>query len=120
MHLERIPEGCSAMCVVRHRANVMLQQVEGPDEKGDAHERQPLLKPDVLGSTNAPINDAATASPEQSSSASRGGSTALFIRGLLLAVLVGLCGGSTLVPIKFSPVRNEVAVLRAYNTLSIH
>ena len=28
----------------------------------------------------------------------------VFVRGLLLAVMVGLCGGSTLVPIKFSPV----------------
>ena len=43
----------------------------------------------------APINDKGSGAP----AAGR----ALFIRGLLLAVLVGLCGGSTLVPIKFSP-----------------
>ena len=72
---------------------------DSKERHGDAHERQRLLGPDVPGSTYAPINDSAR------SATIGGGSRGLFVRGLLLAVLVGLCGGSTLVPIKFSPVR---------------
>ena len=77
----------------------LVDQGEKKEEQSNAHERQRLLRPDgpdARGFTHAPIN--------VSTAARRVPSAGVFIRGLLLAVMVGLCGGSTLVPIKFSPV----------------
>lgn len=77
----------------------LVGQSAKKEEQSNAHERQRLLRPDgpdARGSTHAPINDLRAAGKAHSAG--------VFVRGLLLAVLVGLCGGSTLVPIKFSPV----------------
>jgi hypothetical protein len=81
----------------------LVGQAEKTEEQSNAHERQRLLRPDgpdARGPTYAPINDSTTTG--------KAPSAGLFVRGLLLAVLVGLCGGSTLVPIKFSPVSSAL------------
>ena len=57
------------------------------EEDGEEEEKQRLLGPEQ-GSINV-------ASPRKGKG--------VFVRGLLCALIVGLCGGSTLVPIKFSP-----------------
>eukprot|EP01043_Picozoa_sp_COSAG02_P048324 COSAG02_NODE_4735_length_5038_cov_116.051427_4_plen_194_part_00 len=97
----RIPSSLAVRLIVCHPTVFVVAQAEKKEEQSNAHERERLLRPDGLdarGLTHAPIND--------STAAGQVPSAAVFIRGLLLAVMVGLCGGSTLVPIKFSPVRS--------------
>ena len=67
---------------------------------------------DKRGSKYGAINDSTTAGQTTRSVDSGRATRAAFVRGLLLAVLVGLCGGSTLVPIKFSPVGRRLVVLQ--------
>lgn len=81
--------------------------MESKEEQADVYERQRLLGQDAQGFTHGTINDSTAAGQIARPVDGVGGNRAIFIRGLLLAVLVGLCGGSTLVPIKFSPVRRH-------------
>eukprot|EP01044_Picomonas_judraskeda_P037341 COSAG03_NODE_16902_length_389_cov_0.696552_2_plen_100_part_01 len=84
----------------------MVHKAENEDDPGGG-EREPLLRSGAQDGKYAPINDAGQAARSAASAKSR----AIFIRGLLLAILVGMCGGSTLVPIKFSPVRSATLLV---------
>ena len=87
----------------------MVQKAE--NTSGDpGGEREPLLRSGARDGKYAPINDAYQTGRSVASAKSR----AIFIRGLLLAILVGMCGGSTLVPIKFSPVRRSTLLVLAH------
>lgn len=93
-----------------------MHKAENEDDPGGG-EREPLLRSGAQDGKYAPINDAGQAARSAASAKSR----AIFIRGLLLAILVGMCGGSTLVPIKFSPVRSAtLLVLSTRSELAVH